>query len=248
RGGWLALGVGLLSGAAILVRPSWALFIPLMLAAWITAVGQERRAAALRNAALVVLGVVLVMAPWWVRNARVLGRFVPTALWMGASLYDGLNPSATGASNMGFLADPEIRALDEPTQDAALRSRALAFARSYPARVLRLAALKAARFWSPWPNTDTLRAPGIAILSAIIVIPFYVLLLIGIGDRRRDARALILLLGPLLYFAAVHLVFVSSIRYRIPGAIPAAGLAARGLKKLSVVGSQPDEISDHPSV
>ena len=56
------------------------------------------------------------MAPWWVRNARVYGRFVPTALWMGASLYDGLNPAATGASDMRFLDEPEIWPLDERTR------------------------------------------------------------------------------------------------------------------------------------
>ena len=34
REGLIALGVGAASGAAILTRPSWALFVPLMLAAW----------------------------------------------------------------------------------------------------------------------------------------------------------------------------------------------------------------------
>jgi hypothetical protein len=41
------------------------------------------------------------------------------------------------------------------------------------------------------------------------------------------------LLGlPLLYTFALHLVFVSSMRYRVPAAVPALGLAALGLKRV----------------
>src|SRR5207245_5095620 len=88
--GW-ALLVGATSGAAVLTRPSWSLYVPAALFVWIVAEGRDRarRPAMLRGAALIVLGLLVVMAPWWVRNWRIYSKFVPTALWMGASLYDG---------------------------------------------------------------------------------------------------------------------------------------------------------------
>jgi 4-amino-4-deoxy-L-arabinose transferase-like glycosyltransferase len=227
-----ALLTGVASGAAVLVRPSWALAVPALLLAWVVAGGRGRRAAAARGAALVVLGAALAMAPWWARNARVFGRFVPTALWMGASLYDGLRPGATGASDMRFMADPDIWPLDEQAQDAELRRRAWAFVREHPGRALELAAIKLARFWSPWPNADTFRSPVVAAVSAAVTLPQFALLALGAWDRRRDPRALVLLAGPLLYFSALHMVFVGSMRYRIPAAVPAMGLAAIGFRRV----------------
>ncbi len=168
------------------------------------------------------------MGPWWFRNARIHGRFVPTALWMGASLYDGINPRATGASDMSFLSDREIWPLDEQDQDAFLTARAAAYARRQPRRVAELAVIKLARFWSPWPNADSARSPLLSIASAIVELPVLMLLALGAWSRRHEARTLVLLAGPVLYFCALHLVFASSMRYRIPGQMPAIGLAAIG--------------------
>ena len=237
--GWrprlVALGTGVAAGAAVLVRPSWALFVPGMLAAWIVASRRDRRslAASMRGAVLCTIGVVAVMSPWWARNAQVFGRFVPTALWMGASLYDGLNPRATGASEMSFLGDPEIWPLDEQDQDAELTRRAIAFAREQPFRVLVLAAIKLGRYWSPWPNAEGFRSPVVAVGSSVVELPLFGLIAAGLWGRRRDPRAWVLLAGPLLYFCALHMAFASSMRYRIPAEMPGLVLAAIGWAKLT---------------
>lgn len=226
----IAIGTGASAGAAVMVRPSWLLFLPAMLGTWLLAACRrgEARAAA-RGSVLVVLGAVVVMAPWWVRNARVYGRFVPTALWMGASLYDGLNPRADGSSEMlPFLRDPEIWPLDEQDQDTELTGRAIAFARGNPARVLELAAIKLGRYWSPWPNAEGFRSWPIAVASALVELPILALIAAGLWARRGDARAWMILAGPLLYFCALHAVFASSMRYRIPAEMPALALAGVG--------------------
>jgi hypothetical protein len=242
RPGVFAAAAGVVHAAAILTRPSWALALPLLLGAWLA----SRRWGAVRGVVVVAAVAAALMAPWWVRNERIFGRFVPTALWIGASLYDGVSPEATGASDMEFLARPGIVELDETAQDAELKRRALDFARAQPLAVARLVLVKAARFWSPWPNAETLRSRVAAWASAAVVLPLYGLVVIGAWRLRGDFRALVLLAGPLAYFFALHVVFVSSIRYRIPGVVPALGLAAVGWERIVGVGFVKRSLAEGP--
>ena len=98
--------------------------------------------------------------------------------------------------------------------------------------MVKLAIIKLGRYWSPWPNAEGFRSPLLAVAGAAVEIPVFGLILLGAWDRRRDCRVWALLAGPLLYFCAIHLVFASSMRYRIPGEMPALGLAAMGWIKL----------------
>ena len=139
------------------------------------------------TAASIALGPGRRHGPWWVRNASIYGRFVPTALWMGASLYDGLNPRATGASDMRFLEEPEIWPLDELDQDAELTRRAVAFARDQPRRALELAVVKLGRYWSPWPNAEGFARRSLAAASAVVVVPLLGLVASASGAARRSA-------------------------------------------------------------
>ncbi|WP_165066321.1 ArnT family glycosyltransferase [Paludisphaera rhizosphaerae] len=234
-----AIGAGALAGAAVLTRPSCLLFFPAAFAAWLLSRAFARKT--LQPAFIASLAAsaafAAVMAPWWIRNHRIYGEFVPTALWMGASLYDGLNPSATGASDMRFLEAPDIWPLDERDQDDLLRRRAFAFARENPLRTLELAVVKLGRYWSPWPNAEGVRSVWLTLAAGLAMTPLLGLTAFGLWSLRGDARAWVLLAGPILYFALLHTVFVSSMRYRTPGEVPAMGLTAVGL--LHLAGARP---------
>ena len=190
-----------------------------------------------------LLGMVALMIPWWVRNALVVGHFVPTTLQVGASLYDGLNPAATGASNMSAIppfvaaerqrwaANPAARA--EPFEywlDQRLRQEALRWAWHHPKTVVKLAVIKLARLWNIWPNEPQLAASWpIRIGVVFTFLPIVILGIIGI--RHTAGRGWAYSLGwlPAVYLSGLHLVFVSSLRYREPAMLALVVLAAAAL-------------------
>ena len=227
----IALSSGAAAGAAILVRPSWGLFVPLVLVVWVLSkAAQGRRAIgeAARGAIVCALGVALVMGPWWIRNHRIYDRFVPTALWLGASLYDGLNPTATGASDMAFLGDRDIWPLDEQDQDAELTRRAIAFARRSLAACSSWRSSNSAVSGAPGPmprgfgrRTLRLPAPRSSCRSSRYC-SWAPGTAAAISARSRCSE------GRCSISARCTWCLPARCAYRIPGEIPALGLAAFG--------------------
>ncbi len=230
----LALFAGGLAGAATLVRPSWMLFLPFALACELI-YGQRRRQLLL--AIVMFAGMVVVMLPWWVRNYRVTGHFVPTTLQVGASLYDGWNPQATGASDMRFVpefvaaqrnSDAADKASDgfEYRLDRRFRQAAWDWACANPGRVVRLAAIKFLRIWNFWPNEPSFAAWPVRLAVLVSYVPL--MLLAGMGLRRAAGCGWpgVLCWLPAVYFTLLHTVFVSSIRYRQPALLGLVVLAA----------------------
>ena len=76
------------------------------------------------------------------------------------------------------------------------------------------------------------RNPILATVGTAAVLLLLLATAVGAWDRKRDPRALVILAGPLAYFALLHMVFASSMRYRIPAEVPGMGLAALGLGRL----------------
>lgn len=237
---WAAAS-GLFGGLATLVRPDWLLFVPfatilglLLAKAWLHH---------LKLACLMAAVVAAVMLPWWWRNFKVVGHFVPTTLQVGASLYDGLNPNANGSSEMSFVNEfnneeqrhPSLP--DEPFEyrlDRRLWSAAKHWAAENPSRVLKLAGTKFVRMWNLWPND--LRNGGVLVrvISAATFAPAMIAALGGIWCTRRQAWPAALCWIPAVYLTLLHLIFVSSIRYREPPMLGllifSAALVTRGIR------------------
>ena len=110
--------------------------------------------------------------------------------------------------------------------------RAKEFAWNNPRRAIELGFIKLWRYWKPWPNAGQFDSwpAWIAVLASSI--PLFTATVLGIWTGRPGWIALALTLGPVLYFAAVHSVFVGSIRYRLPAEYPMTLLAAVGLVAL----------------
>lgn len=231
----LGLCAGIAIAIACYIRPSWLLVAPLFAVAHLIA---SRRGSpadfTLRRAAVegacVMLGLTVMLAPWTIRNHRVTGHYIPTTLWVGPSLYDGLNPAATGDSDMRFFErDQLLDSMSEYEMDHEYRRRAKQFAAENPGRAIALGFAKLGRYWSLWPNADQFKSWWMKLLVGGFTLPMFVCAAIGVWQKRRDAILLLLALGPVVYFAAIHSVFVGSLRYRLPAEYPLIVLTAVGL-------------------
>lgn len=171
----------------------------------------------------------LALLPWGYRNYRVLGTWVWTTTNGGITAYDGLNPDATGASDQSFVNDmPQLRAprMNELERSQYLGRLARQFVRQQPWRSVELAGVKAARTWSPVPLSEEYRGWKYQVVGWLYTLPLYVLTLLGLWRGALPRAAKVFLLLPAVYFTAVHMLSVGSLRYRIPVEPPITIVAA----------------------
>ncbi|MCL2624944.1 MAG: phospholipid carrier-dependent glycosyltransferase [Planctomycetaceae bacterium] len=229
---WFAV----LSALTVYFRPSWlyfSVFSVFMSMIYSQILSKNAEIPALRSHVRVMILIAVFlpvfcfcMTPWWVRNYQVTGRFVATTLQLGPSLYDGLNPSATGASNMAFTDEFRQREREHPISfshdtyeyrvNERTKNASLEWAKAHPGRVCELAVIKFVRLWNVWPNEPAFGNLIIRLIVFVTYTPILGLALIGFGKswfRGFDDAVLIL---PAIYLTMLHIIFVSSLRYRVP--------------------------------
>ncbi len=239
------LAIGIALAAATYVRPI-ALLLPIVLA-WTSLVGRPDRDRSTRGlgawkrvfaetlCCLVVMA--LLIAPWTIRNARVMGGPALISLNAGPNLWMGNHPGADGR----FTPIPEEMSWDsELERDKEMRKLALEFIKAEPATFLKLCLMRTAYIHERETTTIAWNTPGLtdrygeAVLTPLKLIGtlywYAVLALSVIGVVLLAIRDRLAVLGNasvviLAYFTAVHAVFVAIDRYHYPS-VPMIGLLA----------------------
>jgi len=232
--------LGVVIGLAALTRGE-GIFLPIVvLAVWWPELAKP---ALLRRIAVVGAGMVLVIAPWTVRNAIELDAFIPIANNSGATLWAGHNPHASGGVMYATSDLVTVPHTAEPgsqeaanEQDRFLRNEALEFMVENPLDELRLIPLKLvhlnrgdSRIVDIWLNQVAAGDPkpvqgnALVVMSVVLDFAYYALLALTIlavivlgrdGWRQRVVRG-IFTLG-IVALVLYGFVFYGNPRYRAP--------------------------------
>lgn len=224
-----AAGLGVLT--CVMLRPAASILI-LMAPAVVVLWGRFSSRAVIAALVTVVV-VILGLLPWAARNSRILGEWRWTTTRGGISLYDGLQTGAAGASDLAHTKlDAGARNLSELQWDRYWRDRAIQELRENPAVALKLAGRKFLRTWNIVPNEPEHRRGKAAWVSAAWMALVLISAGFGLWHVRQAARWWLFLLVPVLAFTLLHMVFVGSVRYRIPMMPLVFVLSAVGLARV----------------
>lgn len=245
-----SLILGILFGLCVLCRPSLWAFGALAVLARLTFPGmwprEDEAVPHKARARLLVLGVLLAIAPWVIRNWTALGKPVVMTTHGGYTLLLANNPQfyevvvergeiwenpALGEWQRNLDISLEQNGIphnDEIARDSAMRRQAIRHIQESPVMFVRSCFTRALRFWSPAPREGTVSS-AMRMAVAAFYLGIFTLFVIGLvqirGVRNNFALALVLIVS----LTAVHSVFWSNARMRAPATIPVAALAASSI-------------------
>lgn len=232
------VAIGLLGGAAALLRSEFVLFIGVLyVALWIVT---------RRTKEFVVLAVLsaAVVAPWTIRNYLVFDRFIPIASSVGYNLWKGHNPEASGSGDeiekigaakrqLGdVLAEIPRDRNYEIAYDQVFRDAAIAHIRAHPIETLVLGLKKNLLFWA-WEAHDPI-AWRPAYLVPHIVTSVLAIAGIVMVFRHGVSAAAIFIIAIAVMQSLINAAFSVHIRYRMtiePILFIYAGIATVGMLK-----------------
>ncbi|MBC6447997.1 glycosyltransferase family 39 protein [Actinokineospora xionganensis] len=224
RGRWVA-AAGLTGGLLALTLPVFALAVPLTVV-WLAWSHRRALGRAARNRALagVLLLAITLACVWTVRNAVVLGAFVPASTNGGVNLLLGNSERVTArtgsAGDIGpYYAVVLDDGLDEVEADRFYTVSAWEWVRGHPGDAARLYVEKVARAFAYADALSTEYRPGVltSLLSALTFYPVLGLAVLRVLlARRRLGAEEKLLLGLVVMLVAVLAVYFIRIRLRLP--------------------------------
>ena len=204
---------GVLSGVTVLLKASFLMFLPFLAVIWL--IVSRRPTRALGAIIVILLCTGIILCPWVVRNWTLTEHFVPTTLTVGISLWEGVYPGADGGPAMDRIPSPVYGHSEYDENQVYLRMAKKEILNS-PGRIIVLAGKKFLRFWNIVPNSPDHQALKYRMISIFSVVPIFCFAVVGFLCAPISWRQRLLLICPAMYFTLLHMLFVSSIRYRMP--------------------------------
>jgi Dolichyl-phosphate-mannose-protein mannosyltransferase len=223
-----AFTLGVVAGFAALTREEALWFIPVLLIPLAWQAGRDR----LRLSLVAVLGAVVVIAPWTIRNYFAFHQFVPVAN-SGAVIGGANNHCAYYGSHIGSWQGEcsrvphETPATPEYQLSSAQTSEGIAYARRHAARAVLVAAVRLLRVWSLYdPGYQVFAQPT---LVEVQVIVWYLVLLAavyGLISLRRRGRRILILVAPAIVTSIAAVLGDGLERLRYDAEVPLIAVAA----------------------
>jgi hypothetical protein len=205
---------------SILTRPAVDLLAPLLVLYFALLIHKLPLKTAARQLIVYAAVYCTLMSPWWWHNEHYRGTFIRLSLGGGENFYGGNNPmnkTGGGIKGVDYSTEDFDKIADPVKRDNALWNAGLAYIRHGPIAFIERAGAKFVRFWRLWPHTDSYSNP---VVIAIYVLGFVPVLLLSLAFLARSGIPDFVRIAPLLAFAAyltlLDMVFVASIRYRMP--------------------------------
>jgi hypothetical protein len=193
--------------------------------------------------------IVILIAPWTIRNYRAFGTFVPLNTNAGFAFFWGNHPIygtrfvgilPPDGPTYGDLIPDELRHLNEAELDRALLKRGLGFVADDPGRYVLLSLSRTREYFKFWPSSDSGLLSNISrVGSFAICLPF---ILYGLWASIKLVRqpkwpgqrsAIILLYLFVIVYTSIHLLTWTLIRYRLPVDAVLLIFAALGIENLA---------------
>jgi 4-amino-4-deoxy-L-arabinose transferase-like glycosyltransferase len=215
------LAAGICAGFSLLTKDFLAFYVPFV-GGWLFSLPPGPKKVRIKRTLIFLLGLILIVGPWVVRNGLVNRHFVLISAYAGHNIYFGNNEQTIARIDGGqwefgrdviLPEDPQAPPLGTVEADRYFFDKGIHYISSNPARFFGLMGRKIVKMWRPY-GTDWPRISQWIV--SICYLPVLILGLLGAvrsRDRWREFLPVYLLL---LYLVLAPAVTVSEIRYRYP--------------------------------
>ena len=239
------VGLGLILGAAVLLRQLFLLFIPFLLAWMVWRSRKQNPQQWILQLALPVIIVAAMILPFTAYNYSRFGQVVLLNTNAGYAFFWGNHP-IYGTKFVGILPPEvgsyegliptELRSLDEAALEKALMQRGLQFVLDDPGRYLLLSFSRIPVYFQFWPSKESSLVSNISRVGSFgILWPFmlYGLALVPFsGYAKKPGHSAWMLMLFIGVYSLIHLLTWALIRYRLPVDAVLLIFAAYGLADL----------------